>query len=149
MATLARRSNAAGASSPRKSNGARAPLTPKLKPMNYKTQLCSDFMNEYACARGDACNFAHGEEELRKPGEVKPEDFKTEEEMASERLECETRSPPDPGPRLFLRRDELFWIELDTSEEVPEQLRGLPMEVQLGRGAAGAAGAYVEIGPGS
>jgi len=114
-----------GEVSPKRSKG--DPLTPKLKPMNYKTQLCSDFQKEFACARGDSCHFAHGEEELRKPGEVKPEDFKTEEEMVNESLDREGTTPA-PGPRIFLRREDLFWIELDTSEEVPKQLEGLPME---------------------
>ncbi|CAK9104043.1 C3H1-type domain-containing protein [Durusdinium trenchii] len=97
-----------------------APATPKLKPMDYKTQLCSDFQTEFACARGDACHFAHGSEELRKPGEVKPEDFK-EDDVASLGTSSTT-------PSIALGRDELFWIELDTSEEVPKTLEGLPME---------------------
>jgi len=109
---------------------AKMPPAPKLKPMNYKTQLCGDFLKEFACARGDSCNFAHGEEELRKPGEVKPEDFKTEEEMAlSQSSEGDSeRFTPPRGPKIFLRKEDLFWIELDTSEEVPKQLEGLPME---------------------
>eukprot|EP00435_Cladocopium_sp_Y103_P066900 s63_g29.t1 len=60
--------------------------------------------------------------------QVKPEDFKTEEEMVNERLDPEKGSTPAPGPRIFLRKEDLFWIELDTSEEVPKQLEGLPME---------------------
>ena len=32
---------------------------------NYKTQLCRHFLNKGHCGKGDECNYAHGNHELR------------------------------------------------------------------------------------
>merc|ERR1711972_146490 len=40
-------------------------LTQELKQIfNYKTVLCSFWMQQGSCHRGNACTFAHGEEDL-------------------------------------------------------------------------------------
>ncbi|CAJ1390620.1 unnamed protein product [Effrenium voratum] len=75
----------------------------------YKTELC----------RGDACPFAHGEEELRAPGEVKQEHV----EAFKPAQISNGHAAADPGPG-----DECFWIELEPSEALPKELEGLPME---------------------
>lgn len=36
---------------------------------HYKTILCRDFQQDFACPRGADCYYAHGKEELRRPGE--------------------------------------------------------------------------------
>jgi hypothetical protein len=38
-----------------------------LNPIYYKTTLCEAYNTDQQCPYGGACNFAHGEKELRKP----------------------------------------------------------------------------------
>jgi len=38
---------------------------------NFKTTLCSNFVNTGSCPRGERCNFAHSEAELMEPGQAK------------------------------------------------------------------------------
>eukprot|EP00928_Gymnodinium_smaydae_P087669 TRINITY_DN71904_c0_g1_i1.p1 TRINITY_DN71904_c0_g1~~TRINITY_DN71904_c0_g1_i1.p1 ORF type:complete len:662 (+),score=125.72 TRINITY_DN71904_c0_g1_i1:86-1987(+) len=39
---------------------------------NYKTELCKYFESKKGCDKGEACPYAHGESELRKPGGPSP-----------------------------------------------------------------------------
>mmetsp|Transcript_26851 Transcript_26851/g.60638 ORF Transcript_26851/g.60638 Transcript_26851/m.60638 type:complete len:481 (+) Transcript_26851:1-1443(+) len=116
------------------------PLSQAFKDWHYKTTLCRDFEQNLACPRGESCFYAHGPEELRKPGEAEPHelkrirksgDFKAKEEVQEEPdlLEepGETGLQPDAGYGA-LKCAEPLWIELDPLEEIPSQLEGLPME---------------------
>merc|ERR1712151_1036338 len=52
--------------------GWRAPTRTKqqIEQFNHRTQLCKFFTNMGMCNRGDTCQYAHGEHELRLPGEI-------------------------------------------------------------------------------
>eukprot|EP00930_Biecheleria_cincta_P102819 TRINITY_DN9464_c0_g2_i1.p1 TRINITY_DN9464_c0_g2~~TRINITY_DN9464_c0_g2_i1.p1 ORF type:complete len:588 (-),score=118.92 TRINITY_DN9464_c0_g2_i1:117-1799(-) len=50
---------------------------------NYKTTLCRHYSNTGFCSRGDTCNFAHGEEELKQPGESLAEQSMLAEALAA------------------------------------------------------------------
>lgn len=42
----------------------------------YKTERCRHFETHKNCALGDKCHFAHGDKELRKPGDpLNPEQY--------------------------------------------------------------------------
>eukprot|EP00439_Symbiodinium_sp_Y106_P056020 s877_g7.t2 len=50
-------------------SGPKAQFTTEEKQRyNYKTKLCREFSANGSCPRGDICSFAHGQEELQKPG---------------------------------------------------------------------------------
>uniref|UniRef100_A0A0R3RZG6 C3H1-type domain-containing protein n=1 Tax=Elaeophora elaphi TaxID=1147741 RepID=A0A0R3RZG6_9BILA len=52
-------------------------LSERHKENTYKTSLCRKFRETGKCERGEACIFAHGEEELRRPPRVHPK-YKTQ-----------------------------------------------------------------------
>jgi len=50
---------------------------------NYKTTLCRHYSNIGFCSRGESCNFAHGEEELKQQGEILAERSALAEALAA------------------------------------------------------------------
>jgi hypothetical protein len=58
---------------------------------NYKTKLCTYYESYGKCTRGARCNFAHGEEDLRRPDFAKKA---AEDALAAEQEERSRRSQP-------------------------------------------------------
>merc|ERR1711920_1057167 len=87
---------------------------------NFKTAICRDWARDGTCQRGDVCAFAHGEEELRVPGQGMVDPTSFEEPQRYNYFKPSNHNPEtgDDYDTEIVEEEDLEGLESFTAEEL-------------------------------